>query len=87
MPVTKQSTASYTLVRIGADMTAMQMWCYFERMTDGNVDGGVEMVISGADMAAVLATQAVAGQPLGDEITDAVYRMAISKGIISGTIS
>jgi hypothetical protein len=87
MPVTKQSTSSYSLVKIGVDMQSGQMWCYFTRATDGVVDGGVEMTLEGPDMASVLATQAVAGQPLGDEITDAVYRMAISKGVIAGVIS
>ena len=87
MPVTKQSTVAYTLVAITVSMTGGYVSCSFARTIDGVPVGAVDLLIEGADMVGLLGTQATAGQPLGNEITDAVYAYAISKGVIDGVIS
>ena len=87
MPVTKTATISYSLTQITVDMIGGFVQSHFTRSIDGEPSGSVEMLTVGDDMLALLGTQAVAGQPLGSEITDAVYNLAISKGLIEGVIS
>lgn len=84
MPITKQVTVTHTLMKINVDMAAMSMWCYFERKTDGIVDGGYEVNINGTDLAALFSTQATAAQPLSDEITVAIYNYAVANNLIAG---
>ena len=87
MPVTKQSTVSYTLMAINVSMSSGYIACTFVRKIDDVPTGNLDLLIEGADMVTLLSTQATAGQPLGSEITDAVYAYAIGKGVIEGDIS
>jgi hypothetical protein len=87
MPVTKQSSVSYTLMAINVSMSSGYIACTFVRKIDNDPMGNLDLLIEGADMAALLATQATSGQPLGSEITDAIYAHAIGKGVIAGDIS
>ena len=88
MPVVKQSVVSFTLTEVVVSMTSMHISCTFTRAIDGVQSADtVGLWIDGPDMMSVLATQATAGQPLGSEITDALYRYALSKGIIFGDIA
>ena len=87
MPVTTQVTVVHILTKINVDMESMTVFAHFSRTVNGVPDGSVDFTIVGQDMIDLLNTQAVADQSLGAEITDAVYRLAIAKGMISGTIS
>ena len=87
MPITKQTTVSHVLMKLSVDMATMSTLCYFHRFVDGEVDGGFEMPISGPDMAELLSTPAKDGQPIGGEVTNAIYQYAVSKGLIVGEIS
>ena len=87
MPVSKQSTIAFTIYKINLDMLQGTMIVTFLRTIDGAQDGTVEAFISGQEMLNLIATQATAGQPLGDEITTALYSYAVGKGLITGTIS
>lgn len=87
MPVTRSATVAHTLTKIGVDMVGMTMSAHFHRTIDDLSDGGFDFIIEGDDMIGLLSTQAVAGQPLGAEITDAIYSLAIAKGKLSGVIS
>jgi hypothetical protein len=64
----------------------MQILCYFSRTLNGKPDGGVDMLVEGIDMVSLLSTQATLGQGLGDEITDAIYKIALDRGVIEGTL-
>ena len=86
MPIVTTSTIAHKLVKVSVDMDLMQTLCYFSRTLNGVADGGVEMLIEGADMGALLSTQATAGQALGNEITDAIYAVALARGVIEGTM-
>ena len=87
MPITTQSQVVHTLVKVNVDMTNMTTWCYFARTLGDKDAGGVEMVLEGTDMYNLLMTQATAGEALGNEITDTIYNMALSKGVLDGAIS
>jgi len=86
MPIVTTSSVSHKLTKVNVDMELMTIWCYFTRTINGKLDGGSEMHVEGTDMVSLLMTQAIPNQALGDEITDAIYSMAISKGIIEGTL-
>ena len=87
MPVTISLALVHRLSKINVDMVAGTIYCYFDRTLNGAPDGGAEVWISGADMSTLLKTQATTGQPLGDEIADALYDYALAKGTISGVLS
>jgi hypothetical protein len=87
MPVTKQSEVAYVLTAVVVNMIDMYAKCDFTRTIDGEITGTLSGLIEGPEFATLLATQATAGQPLGSEITDAIYAHFISKGTISGVIS
>lgn len=87
MPVSKQSNVAFTLTKVTIDMLQMTMLATFQRTIDSVPDGAIDILISGSDMATLIATQANAGQSLGSEFTDAVYNYAINKGYIAGAIS
>lgn len=87
MPVTSQVTAVHTLTKINVDVEMGTVWCHFKRADNGIPAGTVEHTFTGQDVLDLLATTAVADQALGNEITDAVYRLAIARGVISGDIS
>jgi hypothetical protein len=87
MPVTKQCSVAYKLMAIAVSMSSGYITCSFNRTIDDVPTGALDMLIEGPDMVTLLSTQATAGQPLGSELTDAVYAYAIGKGVIDGVIS
>ena len=87
MPVVKTATVAFTLVEVEVSMLSGHISCTFARTVDGVPSGDVDLWIDGPDMMGILATQATAGQPLGSEITDALYRYALSQGVIFGEVA
>jgi hypothetical protein len=87
MPITKTSTVADVLTTISVDMLAGTMACTFQETIDGVPSKQNSITITGADFAALLATQAAVGQSLADEITIAIYNYASSKGLIPGVVS
>lgn len=87
MPVTQATSIVSTISTIHVDMGSMEMTVTFNRTVDGvNVDT-LKFLVAGQSLATLLATQANAGQSLGDEITLAIYNYAVANQVTTGTVS
>ena len=87
MPVTQATNLVSTISTIHVDMGAMEMSVTFARAVDGVPVDTQKFLVAGESLAALLATQANAGQSLGDEITAAIYNYAVTNGVTAGTVS
>jgi hypothetical protein len=86
MPVSKTSTVAYVINTVELDMAQQYIRAEFARTIDGVADGTREMLLTGADMMAIVATPGT-DQILGDQVTYALYATAIAKGVIEGSVT
>lgn len=87
MPITQAASIVSTISRIVFDNDAGTITVTFDQSVSGAPIGQQTITIPGAGMASLLATQATAGQSLGDEITAAIYRYTVANTDITGTVS
>lgn len=86
MPITRNVTLSSVLVTFTLDVPSMTARCLFQNFIDGNAGSTSEFTVSGADLGAIMAATPVPGKSRADDITEAVYGYAVSKGYIVGEI-
>lgn len=86
MPITRNVTLSSVLVTFTLDVPSMTAHCLFQNYMDGNAAGTAEFSVSGAELAEIMATPAMTGKSRADDITEAIYAYAVSKGLITGSI-
>jgi hypothetical protein len=87
MPITLNTNVVYTLTSVNVDMIAGEMAAGFSITVNGQPAQSQTIMISGAPLATLFATQATAGQALNDEIALAIYNYVVSNNLIIGTIS
>lgn len=88
MPVTRQATISHVLVALHFNMIAQEAKATIRTLIDGVKYGeDVDYTAAGAEFASLLASPAVAGETLADQVTNGAYAYLIGKGQIAGEIS
>ena len=87
MPITQSTSLVSTISAIIVDMISGQMTVNLAQSADGLQVATKQVIISGQPFLDLLATQATAGQALGDEITLAIYNYAVSNAELSGVVS
>lgn len=87
MPVTDNVNVVWKVLPIvlAPDGTAI---CQFRRfLGDGSAIGQIEMDLTAAEVTGVLNVAPPAGVTVLDYLTGALYNLAISKGLFTGTVS
>jgi len=87
MPVTNTSTVAFVLTGISVDMRAGSILAQFTRLLNGEPLGTTEMTIEGEELGVFLSSSPDPSKTRGNDFTDAIYTLALSRGIISGVIS
>jgi len=87
MPVVKQSTIAYFLVNLTINTEAGSAAATFRRYIDGKPDIETVFSVEQADFAPLMLGIADAGKNRRDDIADAVYALAIAKGVLEGLVT
>ena len=89
MPITSARSVEsvYVLANVACDMIGKRIVANLQATQDGQDAGSVGVVLEGDDFLAILGGIPAAGMTRGNDIADIVYRYAVSKGIVQGTIT
>ncbi len=87
MPVSKTVTISHTLTYIELDIIRMTCNVKLSRRMDGVEFGEYDFAITGNDLSTILMDIPDGSSNLSDSVADCIYKVAIEKGYIQGTIS
>jgi len=86
MPILSPDPVKYILTSLSVSMIEGNMQCHLARKMGDVIIGGIDFTIAGSDMSDVIATMGSTNVSLGDAITNAIYKYAIDKNLIIGTI-
>lgn len=87
MPVVTTSVVSYVLMKLSINMEDLTAYAAIRKYLDGVASGDVEFHIKEDELVPLLSSTPDNTKTRGADVTDIVYALAISKGLIAGTIS
>lgn len=87
MPVTKTASLVHTLISVFFDVPSSTVVARFSRKVDNTDLPEVEFRLEGPEVAPLLLVKPDPTKDRKDDIADAVYALAIQRGVISGEVS
>lgn len=88
MPITSQQVVvTHLLARLSVDVETMTGEAVLRRYENGDPKGEVKIPVTGANLAALIGANPIAGYSRADDAALAVYEYAVANGYVSGEIS
>ena len=87
MPVSKPAVVQHFLTSLFVNIEAATAAATFRRYIDGKPDIEINMQVEQAEFVPLMLALAVPNKSRRDDITDAVYALAINRGLLEGEIS
>ena len=86
MPVVSTQTIAYVIVGLNIDMPGKRGVATLRKYVDGVPSGDIEVISEGEDFMALVGATPAPNLTRGDDITYAVYNLAIAQRLISGAV-